>query len=143
MSESQPDSCLERQLGGFAWPHGTRRLGHPWYWFKRSGHQLWFVNSSPETLAKVVSDSVGFFLVDGEELHCTSAAPERVYLNVQSGEGVWVDEFDDFWDPDFLIQTRVQVTTGAGETNTYSSCGKGGSSNARLLNDPNHVVPDW
>ncbi len=124
---------MKRQSGGFRWTSGTKRLGHPIFWYCRQGSELWFVNSSNDVLTSVTSSGAGSATLDGEETVTTSPSASRVYINVQPNEGVLVDTFDDFYDLDFLIYTQVDVLTSDGRCLQLARCGKGGSGTCRLL----------
>ncbi len=128
-----PNPTLKRKFDGFVWTSGTQRFGHPLYWYSRQGNELWFVNSTPAVLKKLVASGAGSATLDGHEVFTTSATPDRVYVDIQPGEGVLVDEFDGFYDLDLLCYTEVLITDAHGQEHQYGSSGKGGSKTCRLL----------
>ena len=131
--QNRPSPTLKRKFGGFVWTSGTQRFGHPLYWYSRQGNELWFVNSTSNVLKKLVASGAGSATLDGDEVFTTSATPDRVYVDIQPGEGVLVDEFDGFYDLDLLCYTEVLITDAYGQEHQYGSSGKGGSKTCRLL----------
>ena len=70
---------------------------------------LYFVNGSNEVLKTVTSDSFGF--VEDSSLEKN---PSFSYENIQVGESVKVEEYDDFYDLDFVLGFKIYI-----ESNEY------------------------
>jgi len=67
---------------------------------------LYFVNGSNEVLKTVTSDSFGFV-----EDSALEKNPSFLYENVQAGESVRVEEYDDFYDLDFVLGFKIYIVS--------------------------------
>ncbi len=70
---------------------------------------LYFVNDSDETLKTVTSDSFGFI-----ENSSIENNPRFNYSDVKSGESVKVEEYDGYYDLDYVLGFKIYV-----ESNTF------------------------
>lgn len=86
-------------------PAETRR---PELWLARDGNELYLVNERDETLSRVVVDKGGFQTVDDDVLTVSSASL-LTYENVQPGEAVKVDEYDGFYDLDYVLYVHLEI----------------------------------
>jgi hypothetical protein len=80
----------------------------PIFWLTRSGDELFFVNDSDETLDLVTTESGGFQTCDDAVMGISSNEDYR-YSNVKAHEAVKVEEYDDFYDADFILQVSIFV----------------------------------
>ena len=80
----------------------------------REDGALYFINDSNKVLKKVASGSAGFATCDDESL-CFEEKGKVVYLNVQPGEAVKIDEYDAILDSDMVIQPEVTLDLGDGD----------------------------
>jgi hypothetical protein len=65
---------------------------------------LYFVNGSNEVLATVSSESFGFILSSSLENN-----PKFYYENVKPNESVKVEEYDDYYDLDFVLGFEIFI----------------------------------
>jgi hypothetical protein len=80
----------------------------PIFWLTRSGNELFFVNDSDETLDLVTTESGGFQTCDDAVMGISSDEGYR-YSDVKAHEAVKVEEYDDFYDADFILQVSIFV----------------------------------
>ena len=83
---------------------------------------IYFVNSSDEILKEVIYSSSGMQTIDDEV--SSSASKELSYKDVLPGEAVKIDEYDAFYDSDFLVAyyaTVVSETLGRIDFSTLPS----------------------
>ena len=77
----------------------------PKYWLYRSGADLFFINNSSESLEFVTTETGGFQTCDDEVLTIESSGYR--YENVLPGEAVKIEEFDDYYDLDYVFQIEL------------------------------------
>lgn len=70
---------------------------------------IYFVNSSDEILNEVIYSSSGMQTIDDEV--SSSASKELSYKDVLPGEAVKIDEYDAFYDSDFLVAYYATVVS--------------------------------
>lgn len=92
----------------------------------RLGEKLYFLNQSNQMLNRVSNASSGVALIEGEGGTASTSAFKITYETVAAGEAVLIDEFDEIWDSDFLINTQIIVETDQG-TENFRRCDKGGA----------------
>ncbi len=105
---------------------GQSETRKPLLWIKRDGDEVFLVNASSEALTFVRASSGGFVSSD-DGAHATKGdwAPE--YQNVAPGEAVKVEEYDGYYDLDYVLQVQLQVRSpGLGEMDLLSTPAKGG-----------------
>jgi hypothetical protein len=73
----------------------------PLFYFDRDGDDVYFVNNSTETLNRVTSNSGGLQTLDDESMPV--GGPTYSYKDVKPGEAVKVENYDSFYDSDFLL----------------------------------------
>ena len=92
----------------------------------RVGDKLYFLNQSNQMLNRVSNASNGVGLIDDEGDSVSTSTFKITYETVAPGEAVLIDEFDEIWDSDFLINTQIIVETDQSIEN-FLSCDKGGT----------------
>ena len=112
----------ESRFGGYA-PKNDPRVQ---FSLCRLGEKLYFLNQSHQMLNRVSNASSGVALIEGEGGTASTSAFKITYETVAAGEAVLIDEFDEIWDSDFLINTEIIVETDQG-TENFLSCDKGGA----------------
>lgn len=80
----------------------------PLLWLAREGDELYFVNSSEETLNSVIADGGDFQTVDDDVLTLTSGEKYE-YKHVKPNTAVKIDEYDGYYDLDYVIQIYIRV----------------------------------
>tara|TARA_R110000737_G_scaffold344649_1_gene372053 strand:+ start:2771 stop:3253 length:483 start_codon:yes stop_codon:yes gene_type:complete len=80
----------------------------PLLWLARKNKELYLVNDSGENLDTVIIDTGGFCTQDDDIVTLTANKPYK-YKDVKPREAIKVDEFDGFFDLDFLLQLRLRV----------------------------------
>jgi hypothetical protein len=114
------------------WPAEMRR---PLLWLARDGDELYLVNASGETLDDVVATGQGFAGLDAEVIEM-SGTEAYDYRNVKPNDAVKIDEYDEFFDPDFILNVCVEVRSARlGTLALVSPWEKGGVSETVLLWD--------
>src|SRR5690554_5534194 len=86
----------------------SRTKGKRLWWINRIGDEAYLVNAMDETLRKVEVTSGGFETTDSGPV-TASSAQAIIYHDVQPGEAVKVDEYDGYYDLDFLLQVQLIV----------------------------------
>jgi hypothetical protein len=142
-AEAHETKAHKTHDGGFTWVPPEQRGGpprkvesrRPLLWLARNGGQLYLVNDSGETLDVVIATSGGFFTAD--ELVGTVASESAYrYEHVQPGTAVKVDEYDGFYDLDYVLQVCLTVQSPRlGQLDITSPAEKGGVGETVLLWD--------
>ena len=70
---------------------------------------IFFVNSTDETLEEVIYSSSGMQTIDDDV--ASSASKEYSYKDVLPGEAVKIDEYDAFYDSDWLVVHYATVVS--------------------------------
>ena len=70
---------------------------------------IYFINSSDEVLNQVIYSTSGMMTIDDEV--SSSASKELSYRDVLPGEAVKIDEYDAFYDSDFLVAYYTTVVS--------------------------------
>jgi len=128
---------MDRRVSRFGGATSPRKpeTRRPLLWLRRDDHDLFLVNSSGEVLESVEASSGGFATVEDDVDTVASSQPYD-YQNVQPGAAVKVDEYDDFYDLDYVIQVVVTVRSkGLGCLEIFAPSEKGGLVEAVLLWD--------
>jgi len=102
-----PPDKRESRFGG-PMPPRKPETRTPVFWFARDGGELYFVNASQESLEFVLAKNGGFQTVD-DYITLASAKAMYEYKNVKPGCAVKVDEYDSYYDLDFMVQVSVMV----------------------------------
>ncbi|SDW89030.1 hypothetical protein [Thiocapsa roseopersicina] len=114
-------------------PPETRK---PLLWITRDGHDLLLINETGETLTRVQARSDGFQTLDDEVMSITEAGHGYDYRDVAPGNAVKVDEYDDYYDLDFVLGLTLRVTSARlGCLEIFPPPAKGGVHGAVLLWD--------
>ncbi|MGB5446612.1 MAG: hypothetical protein WBM99_14040 [Psychromonas sp.] len=138
---------LDKRKSKFGGPMTPRKaeLRHPLLWLAREGKELYLVNSSEETLDFVAAGTGGFQTVDDDCITVSSKSKNKYeYKNVKPNDAVKVEEFDGFYDLDYVLQVSIQVQSkNLGNIEIFSPPKKGGIGETVLLWDTmengNHV----
>lgn len=98
------------------------------------GREVFFVNTSGETLDYVIAGGGGFTTSDCGVIPVSSKGYK--YENVKHNEAVKVEEYDDYYDLDFVMQIGLEVKSPKlGKLKILSPSAKGGISGIILLWD--------
>ena len=107
---------LDKRKSKFGGPMTPRKaeLRHPILWFARQGKELYLVNSSEETLDFVAAGTGGFQTVDDDCITVSTKNKNKYkykyeYKNVKPNDAVKVEEFDGFYDLDYVLQVSMRV----------------------------------
>lgn len=92
----------------FGVPPRKPELRTPVFWLVRDDFELYFVNSSEETLERVIARSGGFQTLD-EQVLTVSNKNGYEYKNVSPQVAVKVDEYDPFLDSDYMLQVSLRI----------------------------------
>ncbi|QXL85242.1 hypothetical protein [Comamonas sp. NLF-1-9] len=79
----------------------------PALWLRRSGSELYLVNHSAETLHEVYASSTGFVTLD--DTTSSWASQGVCYRDVPHNAAVKVDEYDDFYDLDYVLGMHIRL----------------------------------
>ncbi len=107
---------------GFAWLPPEKRASrfggtmpprksetrNPVLWLARDGNELYLMNNSQETLELVIADSGGFQTADDDVVPVASKEQYK-YRDVNHSEAVKVDEYDGYYDLDFVLQVYLKI----------------------------------
>jgi len=116
-------------------PPRKKETRRPLLWLTRDEKELYFVNSSEEILDFVTTGTGGFQTVDDDCITVT-AKNNYEYKNVKPNDAVKVEEFDGYYDLDYLLQVSLEVQSkNLGSIEILSPCEKGGVDEAVLLWD--------
>ena len=102
----------------------------PLFYFDRDGDDVYFVNNSTETLNRVTSNSGGLQTLDDESM--SVGGPTYSYKDVKPREAVKVENYDSFYDPDFLLQLEVEISSITQGAKIFRVIEKGGVREAVL-----------
>ena len=80
----------------------------PTLWLARDGNELYLVNASEETLDTVIAEGGGCLTADDDVL-TVSSEENYQYENVPPNAAVKIEEYDGYFDLDFLLQVSVIV----------------------------------
>ena len=95
--------------------------------------EMYLVNATGDTLDRVVADAGGCITVDDGALSVTSDSP-YAYRNVADGEAVKVEQYDGYYDLDYLLQISLLVESrGLGRLQILTPPEKGGVGELVLL----------
>ena len=138
-----------RELNKFTWLPPEKRPSHfpgpkpfrkpetrkPLFFLVRYGDDAYFVNNSEETLTSVSTATGGSQTLDDDVLPVSSPDPTYFYDDVKPGEAVKVENYDPFYDSDFLLQLDVKVSSPTRGDILFRVHGKGGIDSTELLWD--------
>lgn len=92
---------------GGAMPPAKPDPRRPALWLTHQGNDLFLVNASGERLEEVTVERGCFETLD--DLSLSSAGAPITYRCVASGAAVKVDEYDDFYDLDWVITLTLEI----------------------------------
>ncbi len=122
---------LDKRIGI---PPRKPELRRPLFWLMRDGNELFFVNSSDEVIDSLIASSAGFVTQDDDV--ATVSSPDYKYANIAVNEAVKVDNYDDYYDLDYVIQVVLKLNhPKLGNLEIYSPSKKGGLGETILLWD--------
>ncbi len=105
----------------------------PLLWLFNSGNDLFLVNNSNGTLDQVVASSGGF-TSSGDDTLSVSSSEDYRYSDIAHGWAVKVDEYDDYYDLDYVIRVYLKVASRElGCLEIESPANKGGVKDCVLL----------
>ncbi len=128
---------LDKRKSKFGGPMPPRKpeLRKPLLWLARKNEELYLVNNSGEVLDSVTITSGGFCTSDDEVITCSTDKAYE-YKNIQLDTAIKVDEFDDYYDLDFILQVTLKVKSSQlGCINITSPAEKGGIKETVLIWD--------
>jgi hypothetical protein len=101
---------MDKRMSKFGGPMSPRKpeLRRPVLWLARSGNELYLVNDSREVLEAVDAGYGGWITAD-DQVGTVASEAEYRYENVQPGAAVKVEEYDGFYDLDFMLSVRLTV----------------------------------
>ena len=106
----------------------TRR---PALWLNRRGEELYLVNALDEPLDEVSVGGERGQTLEGDVL--AQSVPVMTYHHVAPGAAVKVDEYDGFYDLDYLIILNLIVRAASLAEVCFNAAGKGGIEETVLL----------
>lgn len=113
----------------------SKTKGKPLLWINRLGDEAYLVNAIDETLKKVEVSSGGFETTDSGPVTASSAQP-IIYHDAQPGEAIRVDEYDGYYDLDYLLQMQlISESPSLGRRELLSEASKGGVTIQALLRE--------
>jgi hypothetical protein len=126
----------DQRSGRFgASPPRKPEFRRPLLWLARAGGDLYLVNASGGTLDSVIADMGGFTTAD-DGVVAVSSNENYEYTNIENGDAVKVDEYDDYYDLDYLLQVVLRVQSPQfGILEILSPIEKGGVGETVLLWD--------
>ncbi|WP_413699270.1 hypothetical protein ACLKMH_17470 [Psychromonas sp. KJ10-10] len=83
-------------------------LRNPLLWLVRKGKELYLINSSGETLDLVIAETGGCQTVD-DDCSTVTTSNKFEYSNIKPNDAVKVEEFDGFYDLDYLLQVSMRI----------------------------------
>lgn len=128
---------LDERLSRFGgqMPPRKKEVRIPVLWLACDGNELYLVNASEETLDLVTVSSGGFLTADDDVLSVDSNKAYE-YRNVKPNNAVKVEEYDGYYDLDYILQVSVRVQSkGLGCLDILSPAEKGGVGETVLLWD--------
>lgn len=101
---------LEKRKSKFGSPIPPRRAEtrKPLLWLALDGNELYFVNSSDETIDLLQAGAYGYQTVDKEDVISLSNDNAYEYQNVLAGDAVKIDEYDGHFDLDYILQVVIK-----------------------------------
>ena len=120
--------------GWYPRPYRKPELRKPKYWLARNGGELYFVNNTDEVLDFVSTKTGGFLTADDDIV--TLGCKGYSYNEVMPLEAVKIEEFDGYFDLDYVIQVDIFVKSKKeGSLKIQSPAKKGGVGETVLLWD--------
>lgn len=105
----------------------------PLLWITRQSDEVFLVNSSDEPLTFVRATSGGFVTSD-DGAHSLGNDPVTEYQDVAPGEAVKVEEYDGYYDLDYILQIQLQLRLPSfGALDLLTVPAKGGAKTQVLL----------
>lgn len=94
----------------YQWNHShcKRESRIPLFWLARKGQELYFVNNSDEILDVVSTHTGGCETCDNEVVRISDDVG-FTYRSVKPNEAVKVDEYDEFYDLEYLLQLSLRI----------------------------------
>ena len=127
---------VDKRTSRFGGPMPPRKPEnrHPILWLAREGNELYLVNSSEDTLDFVVAATGGFQTVDDDVVMTVTSENNYEYKNVKPNCAVKVEEYDGFYDLDFVLQVLLRIQSkNIGCIEIRSPATKGGAGETVLL----------
>ena len=128
---------MDKRIGMFGLPMPPRpaETRKPLLWLARKGNELYFVNSTDETIDLILADTGGYQTLDDDVMIISSDGAYE-YQNVLPGDAVKVEEFDGFYDLDFVLQVGIKLKSKKlGSIEILTPAKKGGVGETILLWD--------
>lgn len=111
----------------------------PLLWLARSDCDLFLVNATEEVLDFVIADTGGFQTVE-EDCMSVASKEQYEYKNIKPNSAVKVDEYDGFYDLDYVLQVSLRIQSKSiGCIDVRSPAEKGGVGETILLWDSNEA----
>ena len=127
-----PQDKRASRFGG-AKPPRKSETRRPALWLARKKNELYLVNSSEDILDFVIADGSGFH-TEGDNVSTVANKEKYEYKNVEPDTAVKIDEYDDFYDCDYILQVTARVQSkNLGCIEITSASKKGGVGEAVLL----------
>lgn len=120
------------RFGGLL-PPRKAELRRPLFWLARDVNELFLVNSSKDILDFVIAESGGFQTVD-DDVMAISSNERYEYKNVKPNHAVKVEEYDGFYDLDYVLWVSIRIKSkSTGCIEVVSPAKKGGVGETVLL----------
>ena len=123
-------------LFGGAMPPRKPETRRPILWLARDENEVYLVNNSQEALDFVIADSGGFQTVDDDDVETVKNKEPYKYIDVNPSDAVKVEEYDGYYDLDYVLQIYLKVQSPIlGCIEVASPAEKGGIGETVLLWD--------
>lgn len=142
---------MDKRVDRFGLPLPPRKpeTRKPLLWLARDGNELFLVNSSGEIIDLIISNTGGFTTADDDDCLTVPRGNGYEYNNVLPGDAVKVDEYDGFYDLDYVLQITIMLqSTKLGSIEIIPPAEKGGVGETVLLWDTmesgkNVTIKNW
>jgi hypothetical protein len=124
-----------KSIFGGSVPPRKSEIRKPLLWLAQKNNELYLVNFSGGLLDSVVADSGGFQTVD-DDVMVVSNNEQYEYLNVKPNTAIKIEEYDGFYDLDYILQVCIRVKSiKLGSLDIQGPPEKGGAGETVLLWD--------
>jgi len=132
---------MDKRVGIFGLPMPYRKpeLRKPKFWLDRDGGELYFINDSEEVLDFISTSTGGFATFDDDVV--TVGNTGYTYKDVMPQEAVKIEEFDGYYDLDFVLQVIIYLKSkNEGDLQISPPAKKGGIGETILIWDTGEVA---
>lgn len=136
---------MHKRMSKFGGPMSPRKpdTRKPLLWLTRKLDELYLVNETGETLTRVQANTVGWITADDDVANVESNEVYE-YKDVKPNEAVLVEEYDGYYDLDYVLMTGLAIESPSlGTLHLRSPGGKGGDQECVLLEKSDDVSQFW